>query len=142
VTTIWSSDRTCPWRAIRQVIRSMLNAGLVEELPAATIDPAYVWRTGQDGEAFALRATALGLGRVAEGAGAAVKLVSAGTANEAPAEAGVPDGTDPEVPVTTLMPASRDNMASTTAPTGQGALERPDDANLGRRYRAGLDRGR
>ena len=86
-----------PVAAARQVVRSMLNAGLVEELSAATVDPAYVWRTGQDGEALAPRATALGLGRVAEGASAAIALVSAGTASAAPAEAGVPDGTDPEV---------------------------------------------
>jgi hypothetical protein len=88
-----------PVAATRHVVRSMLNAGLAEELPAASIDPAYVWRTTKHGEVLALRATALGLGlgRVAEGSGAAVKLVSAGTASAAPAEAGVPDGTDPEV---------------------------------------------
>jgi hypothetical protein len=120
-----------PAAAARQVIRSMLNAGLVEDLAAETMDPAYVWRTGQDGQALALRATALGLGRVvAEGAGAAVALLSAGTAGEAPAETGVPDGTDPEVPLTTLVPASED-MPATAAQTGQRAQERSDDANLG-----------
>jgi hypothetical protein len=84
----------------------MLSAGLVEELPAATIDLAYVWRTGQDGEALAELATALGLGRVAEGAGASIALVPIGTMGEAAAETGVPAGTDPEVPVIALMPAS------------------------------------
>jgi hypothetical protein len=51
-----------PVAAARQVIRSMLNADLVEELPAATIDPAYVWRSAEHGEVLALRATALGAG--------------------------------------------------------------------------------
>jgi hypothetical protein len=59
-----------PVAAARQVIRSMLNAGLIEELTATTVaGPAYVCHIGQDGEALALRATALALARVAEGAG-------------------------------------------------------------------------
>ncbi len=118
-----------PVAAARQVVRSMLNVGFIEELPAATTDPVHVWRTNQDGQALALRATALGLGLVAEGASAAMALVSARTVGEAPAETGVPDGTDPEARLTALVPASED-MPSTTAPTGRGALERPDDANL------------
>jgi len=68
-----------PAAAARQVIRAMLSTGLVEELPAATIDPAYIWRTGQHGEVLALRATALGLTRVAEGASAAIASGSIGT---------------------------------------------------------------
>jgi hypothetical protein len=101
-----------PVAAARQVIRSMLNAGLIEELPAATVDLAHVWRTGQHGEVLALRATALGLTRVAEGASAAIASGSIGTTGEAAAERGVPDGTDPEAPLTTLVPASED-MPST-----------------------------
>jgi hypothetical protein len=79
-----------PVAAARQVVRSMLNAGLIVELPATTVDPAYVWRTAQDGEVLALRATALGLGRVAEGAGAAIASVPTGTMGEAAAETECP----------------------------------------------------
>src|SRR4051812_39001157 len=119
-----------PVAAARQIIRSMLNAGLVEELSAAAIDPGYVWRAGEDGEVISLRATALGLARVEGSARAAIASVSAETAGGAAAEIGVPAETDPKVRVTALMPASED-MPATTAQTSQGAQERPDDANLG-----------
>ena len=33
-----------PAAAARQVVRSLLNNGLVEEVPAPTDDPACVWR--------------------------------------------------------------------------------------------------
>jgi hypothetical protein len=110
--------------------RSLLSTGLAKEVPAPNSDRRYAWRTGQHGEVLALRATALGLARVAEGASAAIASESMGTTGEAPAETGVPDGTDPEAPLTTLVPASED-MPSTAAPTGRGPLERPDDPNLG-----------
>jgi hypothetical protein len=119
-----------PVAAARQVVRSMLSTGLVKEVPAPNSDPRYAWRTGQHGEVLALRATALGLTRVAEGASAAIASGSMGTTGEAPAETGVPDGTDPEAPLTTLVPASED-MPATAAQTGQCAQERSDDANLG-----------
>jgi hypothetical protein len=56
-----------PIAAARQVVRSLLNAGLVEEVPARVDDAGYAWRTSEDGEVLMLRATALGLARVGEG---------------------------------------------------------------------------
>jgi hypothetical protein len=53
-----------PIAAARQVVRSLLIGGLVEEVHVQIRDDAYVWRTGDDGVAMMLRATALGLARV------------------------------------------------------------------------------
>src|ERR1700741_1952404 len=54
-----------PVAAARQVIRSLLNGGLAEEGPAPIDDAGYAWRTGEDGDVLMLRATRLGLARVA-----------------------------------------------------------------------------
>ena len=56
-----------PIAAARQVVRSLLGAGLAEETPVRVEDPDYAWRTSEDGEVLMLRATALGLTRVGEG---------------------------------------------------------------------------
>jgi hypothetical protein len=56
-----------PVAAARQVVRSLLNAGVVEEVSAPINDPRYAWRTDEDGGVLALRATALGIDRVSEG---------------------------------------------------------------------------
>ena len=50
-----------PVAAARQVVRSLLNNGYVEETPAATEHTAYAWRTGDDGTVLMLRATDAGL---------------------------------------------------------------------------------
>ena len=50
-----------PAAAARQVVRSLLNAGLAEEIPAAIDDAGYVWRQGDDGSDLMLRATHLRL---------------------------------------------------------------------------------
>jgi hypothetical protein len=55
-----------PIAAARQVIRSLLNAGLVEEVPAPIDDAVYTWRDGEDGGPLMLRATPAGLARVGE----------------------------------------------------------------------------
>ena len=47
-----------PVAAARQVVRSMLKAGLVEEPPALVDDARYKWRTTENGEVLGLRATA------------------------------------------------------------------------------------
>lgn len=62
-----------PVAAARQVIRSLLQRGLVEEVPAPSEDIAYVWRIHEDGAALMLRATALGLALVAEAGGTQVR---------------------------------------------------------------------
>jgi hypothetical protein len=59
-----------PVAALRQVIRSMLNAGLVEEVATTVEDADFAWRTGDNGEALMLRATEVGLARVSEPAAA------------------------------------------------------------------------
>jgi len=56
-----------PVAAARQVVRSLLNARLAEEVPALISDSGYAWRTGEDGGVLALRATMLGIRRVSEG---------------------------------------------------------------------------
>jgi hypothetical protein len=50
-----------PTAAARQVVRSLLNNGFVEEVPAPIEDTAYTWRTTDDGSALMLRATDAGL---------------------------------------------------------------------------------
>src|SRR5581483_3026194 len=60
-----------PVAAARQVIRSLLNAGLVEEIPASVEDADFAWRTGDHGGALMLRATEAGLARISEPATAA-----------------------------------------------------------------------
>lgn len=62
-----------PTAAARQVVRSLMNNGLVEEVPTATDDPVYRWRDGEDGTALVLRATpqsmtAIGVSAAPEGA--------------------------------------------------------------------------
>jgi hypothetical protein len=50
-----------PFAAARQVVRSMLNTGLAEEIPAPIGDADYVWRKADDGADMMLRATPFGL---------------------------------------------------------------------------------
>ena len=55
-----------PVAAARQVIRSLLSAGLVEEIPAPIEDADFAWRDAEEGGALMVRATAAGLARVRE----------------------------------------------------------------------------
>ena len=55
---------TLPAAARLQVVRSLLNNGLVEEVPAPIEDAAYTWRAGDDGMVLILRATDAGLAAV------------------------------------------------------------------------------
>ncbi len=50
-----------PTAAARQVVRSLLSNGFVEEVPALTEDAVYIWRTADDGSLSMLRATDAGL---------------------------------------------------------------------------------
>jgi hypothetical protein len=50
-----------PVAAARQVVRSLLKAGLAEEVSAPTNDAAFAWRTREDGRVLRLQAIALGL---------------------------------------------------------------------------------
>jgi hypothetical protein len=53
-----------PVAAARQVIRSLVHAGLVEEIAAPVDDAGFAWRTADDGAALMLRATATGLASI------------------------------------------------------------------------------
>ncbi len=55
---------TLPTAAARQVVRSLLNNGFVEEVPAPIEDTAYTWRTTDDGSTLMLRATDAGLAAI------------------------------------------------------------------------------
>jgi len=68
-----------PAAARQKVVRSLLNRGFVEELPAPITDGAYIWRTGEDGVVLMLRATPMAL--------AAIGLTDAGSLQEAPTDA-------------------------------------------------------
>ncbi len=52
---------TLPAAARLQVVRSLLNNGFAEEIPAPTEDAAYRWRTADDGAELLLRVTDAGL---------------------------------------------------------------------------------
>jgi hypothetical protein len=52
--------------AARQVVRSLLNGGLAEEVPAPTEDAEYVWRKSDEDRGLMLRVTRLGLSRIDE----------------------------------------------------------------------------
>src|SRR3954447_26421944 len=58
-----------PVAAARQVVRSLISNGLLEEIAATTDDPAVVWRSGDDGVAVVLRATGAGIDVVSAAAG-------------------------------------------------------------------------
>jgi hypothetical protein len=79
-----------PVAAARQVVRSLLNAGFAEEVPAPLVgDPGYAWRTGEDGDVLVLRATPLGIDRVSGGdadvaAPGPIGSAAAGTAEQSP----------------------------------------------------------
>jgi len=53
-----------PTAAARQVVRSLLNNGFVEEIQAPIDDPAYTWRTTDDGTVLMLRATGSGFAAI------------------------------------------------------------------------------
>jgi hypothetical protein len=75
-----------PVAAARQVVWSLLNAGLVEEVPAPIDDAGFVWRTGEDGRLLMLRATAVGMARVTEGVRAPAASDPIGAVTETSAE--------------------------------------------------------
>jgi hypothetical protein len=68
-----------PAAAARQVVRSLLNAGLAEEIPAPIDDAGYVWRQGDGGSDLMLRATGRGLACLRDGEAGALVPVAAQT---------------------------------------------------------------
>jgi hypothetical protein len=75
-----------PIAAARQVVRSLLNAGLVEEVPAPIDDAGFAWRTAEDGGVLMLRATALGIDRATDGVGTSAASGPIGAVTETSAE--------------------------------------------------------
>jgi hypothetical protein len=111
-----------PIAATRQVVRSLLSAGLAEEVPAPIDDAGFAWRTGEDGSALMLRTTALGIARVGEG--------QAGTPTPepvAPKASGI-TGTDAGTAVAELPPLVTDLAAYGS----QQVQDRPGGANRGK----------
>jgi hypothetical protein len=102
-----------PVAAARQVIRSLLNAGLAEEVPAPIDDAAYAWRTDEDGGVLMLRATELGLAGVAEREGTPAASTSTGATIE--------------IAVAAAAPTTLDLVVNAASP-GQSVQGGPDDA--------------
>jgi hypothetical protein len=71
-----------PIAAARQLVRSLLNAGLVEEVPAPIDDGSFAWRTGEDGGLLMLRATVDGISRVTKADGDPDAVAPTGSAVE------------------------------------------------------------
>jgi hypothetical protein len=72
-----------PIAATRQVARSLLASGLAEAAPTSDEAADFGWPVGDGGRTLLLRATAVGLARIAEGA----DTTAASVANETMAEA-------------------------------------------------------
>jgi DNA-binding NarL/FixJ family response regulator len=62
----WVRPPNLPIAAARQVVRSLLNHGLVEEVTRVGGDPSDTWRTTADGTAVVLKATDAGLTAIGE----------------------------------------------------------------------------
>ena len=60
--------QTLPVAAARQVVRSLLNGDLIEEVPAPADEPSFFWCQADDGTPLALRATEAGLAAIGEAA--------------------------------------------------------------------------
>ena len=118
---------TLPVAAARQVVRSLLNASLVEEVPAPADEPSFFWRQADDGAPLALRATEAGLAAIGDAAlapdiqdGDAVPDAASSEVAPQTADAVAPD----EAP-TTLATAPAVAVAPSTAPPGEPAQPVP-----------------
>jgi hypothetical protein len=116
-----------PIAAARQVIRSLLNARLVEEVPAPIGEAGYAWRTGEDGGVLMLRATALGIARATEGVGAPAASGPIADVTETSAERA---GTKAGGAALADNPPTDNPSGNATQPT-EDAQGRPNDANRG-----------
>jgi hypothetical protein len=85
-----------PVAATRQVVRSLLNSGLAEEVPTPIEDTGYAWRTGEDGGVPMLRATMVGLAHIAVNERTPPDSALIGTVAETAVEVPATTGTDAE----------------------------------------------
>jgi hypothetical protein len=104
-----------PVAAARQVVRSMLSAALVEEVPAPIEDATYDWRTGEDGRVLMLRATASGLDQIA-----AREAATAVATRPIEADQRVPVGTNQSGSAPPLIVGTQAPLAA-SAPIGRTA---------------------
>jgi len=84
-----------PIAAARQVARSLLGSGLAEEMPTPDKAADFAWPVGDGGRSLVLRATAVGLARIADRADTTAASVANDAMTEAAArltEAGSDDG--------------------------------------------------
>jgi hypothetical protein len=79
-----------PIAAARSVMRSLISAGLIEEVPAPSDETGLLWRETEDGQQLALRATVTGL--VAIGADAVTSEEATGSPTDVSADS--QDGAD------------------------------------------------
>ena len=89
---------------------------MVEEVPAPIDDPAYTWRTGEDGGVLMLRATALGIARASErdedlGTPAPVRSLAGCSADRTTVQAGAAALTATRSAVDSLADAARTGQA-------------------------------
>ncbi len=105
-----------PAAARQKVVRSLLNRGLVEEVPALITDGAYAWRTGEDGAVLMLRATSEGL--------AAIGL------SDAPTDAPTLPDTATEDAVAGEAAAVADALEAASAPPARVTLRQAAEAVL------------
>jgi hypothetical protein len=120
-----------PAAAARQVVRSLLNAGLAEEIPVLVEDADYVWRKSDNGSDLMLRATDLGLARIKsrEAEGTMPAPDSAETAAVAGADT---DGTlAPEQPLVGGVSAGETpaSQGVTRAPSQPEAMPAADESS-------------
>jgi hypothetical protein len=111
-----------PIAAVRQVARSLLNAGLAEEVPASGETVDLAWPPGNGDLALVLRATAVGLARIADGADT---LAALGATETMYAAAAVLTQTGSDAGSDAFMPAP------TTGQSSASICHRARDAQAG-----------
>jgi delta 1-pyrroline-5-carboxylate dehydrogenase len=104
-----------PIAAARQVVRSLLNAGLAEEVAAPVDGAGYTWRTGEDGGSLMLRATVLGLVRITDGESTVAASVSA-TVAETTADLPIMAETDAGGTMVAVASSTRNVLANDGCP--------------------------
>ena len=105
-----------PAAAARQVVRSLLTNGLIEEVPATVDDPAFVWREAEEGLKLALRATGAGLAAASEASEAAA---------ESPDADNQPDEKPPTAPDTVTDEMAAALVATPRTPRPHRSHRRP-----------------
>ncbi|HEY0425325.1 MAG TPA: hypothetical protein VGC82_18545 [Rhodopila sp.] len=114
-----------PIAAARQIARSLLSLGLAEEVPTSDEAADLGWPVGDGGKSHALRATAVGLARIGEGADTA----AASSAHEVVAEPGAPltqTASNAGNPATVLAPTTEPATTSRPAQDAQAVSGGPN----------------